>query len=76
MVYTKTVIHLSVGESGMRYKRVDFFMVTGQIFSLTLQMLSFNFHKSEAELFDEPITLEVRNKIYQTFIFYKEMPIS
>ena len=39
-------------------------------------MLSFNFHKSEAELFDEPITLEVRNKIYQTFIFYKEMPIS
>ena len=39
-------------------------------------MLSFNFRKSEAELFDEPITLEVRNKIYQTVIFDKEMPIS
>ena len=26
-------------------------------------MLSFNFRKSEAELFDEPITLEARNKI-------------
>lgn len=58
----------------MIYDMLDLVNLTARLFSLTLQMLSFNFHKSEAQLFDEPITLEARNKFgFYQVIIYKKM---
>lgn len=60
----------------MIYDMLDLFNLTARLFSLTLQMLSFDFHQSEAELFDEPITLEARNKLgFYQVITYKEMQL-